>query len=53
MITENHYIDYLRQADIARLIPVNVVSRMRKSHFLFLGYSLKDWNLRVILNRLW
>ena len=25
---------------------------MRKSHFLFLGYSLKDWNLRVILNRL-
>ena len=26
---------------------------MRKSHFLFLGYSLKDWNLRVILQRMW
>ncbi len=52
VITENHYIDYLRQADTSRLIPVNVLSRMRKSHFLFLGYSLKDWNLRVILNRL-
>ncbi len=52
VITENHYIDYLRQADTSRLIPVNVLSRMRNSHFLFLGYSLKDWNLRVILNRL-
>jgi hypothetical protein len=52
VITENHYIDYLKQADTSRLIPVNVLSRMRNSHFLFLGYSLKDWNLRVILNRL-
>lgn len=53
VITENHYIDYLSHSDIARLIPVNVLSRMRKSNFLFLGYSLRDWNLRVILHRLW
>lgn len=26
---------------------------LRKSHFLFLGYSLRDWNLRVILHRIW
>jgi hypothetical protein len=26
---------------------------MRESHFLFLGYSMRDWNLRVILNRIW
>jgi hypothetical protein len=26
---------------------------MQKSHFLFLGYNLRDWNLRVILHRLW
>jgi hypothetical protein len=26
---------------------------MKKSHFLFLGYSLRDWNLRVFLNRIW
>jgi SIR2-like domain len=25
---------------------------MRRSNLLFLGYSLRDWNLRVILNRL-
>ncbi len=23
------------------------------SHFLFLGYSMRDWNLRVILRRIW
>jgi hypothetical protein len=53
VITENHYISYLAHTDIAQLIPVNMAMRMRKSHFLFLGYSLKDWNLRVILHRLW
>jgi hypothetical protein len=53
VITENHYIDYLSRTDLAQLIPVRVATRMRKSHLLFLGYSLKDWNLRVILNRLW
>jgi len=52
VVTENHYIDYLSHTEIPQLIPVTVASRMRKSHFLFLGYSLKDWNLRVILNRL-
>jgi hypothetical protein len=26
---------------------------MADSHFLFLGYSLRDWNLRVILSRIW
>jgi SIR2-like domain len=55
VITENHYIDYLSHtaADIKTLIPVNIALRMMQSHFLFLGYSLKDWNLRVILHRLW
>ena len=26
---------------------------MATSHLLFLGYSLRDWNLRVVLNRIW
>jgi hypothetical protein len=52
VITENDYIDYLSRTDLAQLIPVRVAKRMRKSHFLFLGYSLRDWNLRVILHRI-
>jgi hypothetical protein len=53
VVTENHYIAYLSHSDITKLIPINIAQRMRRSHFLFLGYSLKDWNLRVILHRLW
>ena len=26
---------------------------MRTSHFLFLGYGMRDWNLRVILRHIW
>jgi hypothetical protein len=53
VITEDHYIDYIARADIARLFPAKLAAKLRKSHFLFLGYSLRDWNLRVMLYRLW
>lgn len=53
VITEDHYIDFLTRSDISNLIPVTLTAKLRKSHFLFLGYSLQDWNLRVILHRLW
>lgn len=53
IITEDHYIDYLTRTDISNLIPVMLAAKLRKSHFLFLGYSLRDWNLRVILHRIW
>lgn len=53
VITEDHYIDYLARGDISNLIPVTLAAKLRKSHFLFLGYSLHDWYLRVILHRLW
>jgi hypothetical protein len=29
------------------------MAKMKTSHFLFLGYSMRDWNMRVILKRLW
>ena len=53
VVTEDHYIDYLARGDISSLIPVTLAAKLRKSHFLFLGYSLRDWYLRVILHRLW
>lgn len=53
VITEDHYIDYIARADIARLFPVTLAAKLRTSHFLFLGYSLRDWNFRVMLYRLW
>jgi hypothetical protein len=53
VITEDNYIDYLSQGDIGGQIPMTLRERMADSHFLFLGYSMRDWNLRVILNRIW
>lgn len=53
VITEDHYIDYITRADISGLFPVTLAAKLRTSHFLFLGYSLRDWNLRVMLYRLW
>jgi hypothetical protein len=53
VITEDHYIEYLTRTDISNLIPVTLVAKLRRSHFLFFGYSLREWNLRVILNRIW
>jgi hypothetical protein len=53
VVTEDDYIDYLAQADVASAVPVGLAAKLRRSHFLFLGYTMADWNLRVILNRLW
>ena len=53
VITEDHYIEYLTRMDLDNLIPVKVLERLRNCHFLFMGYSLADWNLRAILHRLW
>jgi SIR2-like protein len=53
VITEDDYIEYLTRTDISSFIPVTLAAKLRRSHFLFLGYRLRDWNLRVILHRLW
>lgn len=50
VIMEDHYIDYLSNNEslLKRIRGV-----LRDSHFLFLGYRMRDWNLRVIFHRLW
>jgi hypothetical protein len=53
VITEDNYIDYLSRSDFSSQIPITLREAMQDSHFLFLGYSMRDWNLRVILNRIW
>jgi hypothetical protein len=53
VITEDSYIDYLSGGDVGAVIPIALAERMTSNSLLFLGYSLSDWNLRVILNRIW
>jgi DNA-binding SARP family transcriptional activator len=53
VITEDDYIDYLGHAELTAVVPVSLAAKLRRSHFLFLGYEMGDWNLRLILNRIW
>jgi hypothetical protein len=53
VITEDDYIDYPMRPQIEKVIPVMLARRMRRSGFLFLGYGMRDWNLRVLLRRIW
>ena len=53
VITEDDYIDYLGSSDVAAAVPVALSARLRRSHFLFLGYEMVDWNLRLVMHRVW
>jgi hypothetical protein len=58
-IIEDHYIDYLSHQGIKNLLPDILLAKLTRrgtkgnSHLLFLGYSPRHWNLRVILRRIW
>jgi SIR2-like domain/TIR domain len=53
VITEDQYIGYLSGSPIESLVPVQVLDKLKESHCLFLGYTVRDWNLRVFLKRIW
>jgi len=53
VVSEDDYIDYLAHTQLSALVPVGLAARLSRSHFLFLGYDLDDWSLRVFLRRLW
>jgi DNA-binding SARP family transcriptional activator len=53
VVSEDDYIAYLAESGIGGVLPVTVAARLRRSHFLFLGYGLVDWSFRVFLQRLW
>jgi hypothetical protein len=51
VLTENDYTDFMAQ-DLIRSIPTCIVDILRKNRLLFLGYSLSDWNFRVLLRKI-
>jgi hypothetical protein len=53
VISEDDYLGHLLETDFASALPVTLAARLRRSHFLFLGYPLQEWNLRVFLHRVW
>jgi DNA-binding SARP family transcriptional activator len=51
VVSEDDYIGYLSAGDAGGELPVTLAAKLRRSHFLFLGYGLLAWNLRVFLHR--
>ena len=53
VITEEDYVKFLSRLNAAApVIPSKLMDHFRERSFLFLGYSLEDWNVRVILDSL-
>jgi SIR2-like domain len=53
VITEEDYVSFLsRMGPENSLIPGELVALMRSGTLLLLGYGLRDWNFRVLLDRL-
>lgn len=55
VITENHFLSYIDSTpkNPMTFFPKPIGNLLLRSSFLFLGYALKDWNLRIILRRIW
>jgi hypothetical protein len=51
VISEDDYIEFLARMTKSKAIPAIFADPFQTRHFLFLGYGLNDWNLRVVLNR--
>lgn len=52
VITEEDYVEFLSRLIMRGAIPTQFMESFSRRRFLFLGYGLNDWNLRVILRNL-
>ena len=53
VITEDHKIDYLLNKIFENEVPKRLMSILQRNSLLFLGYSLNDYDLKLILNQSW
>ena len=51
VVSEDDYIGYLAQNDLASVVPVTLAAKLRRSHLLFISYPVVEWSLRVFLHR--
>ncbi|HKP86239.1 MAG TPA: SIR2 family protein [Blastocatellia bacterium] len=52
VITEEDYITFLHRMTERVAVPMQFMTYFSSRQFLFLGYGLRDWNLRVVLKNL-
>ncbi|HEX5734108.1 MAG TPA: SIR2 family protein [Blastocatellia bacterium] len=52
VITEEDYINFLHRMTEKVAVPMQFMTYFTSRQFLFMGYGLRDWNLRVVLKNL-
>ncbi|MGQ0646278.1 MAG: SIR2 family NAD-dependent protein deacylase [Gemmatimonadaceae bacterium] len=52
VVTEDDYVEFLSRMAGQSAVPSQFMRHFRTRHFLFMGYGLRDWNLRVLLRSL-
>ena len=52
VVTEDDHIEFLTRLSKNRAVPPVFAESFQTRPFLFLGYGLRDWHVRVVLNRL-
>lgn len=52
VITEEDYVDFLSRMTKQMAVPAMFIRHFASRRFLFMGYGLRDWNLRVVLRTL-
>ena len=54
VLTEDDYLNFLLKLyiDIDKFLPAQIRTALSSSSIMFIGYSLSDWNLRIILRRI-
>lgn len=52
VVTEEDYVEFLSRMTARTAIPACFFDHFLERSFLFLGYGLRDWNLRVVLRNL-
>lgn len=52
-ITEDQYLDLFARRELASILPSQLLTKLRNSNHLFLGYNVREWSLRALLYRIW
>jgi hypothetical protein len=52
-ITEDQYLDLFARRELATILPSQLLTKLRNSNHLFLGYNVREWCLRAFLYRIW
>jgi hypothetical protein len=52
LVTEDQYLENLPAQNVGALLPTTLLQQIKRSSFLFLGYSMQPWHFRLLWRRM-